>query len=216
MAVFKKLYFFIFVFLLIGIQSAVAHESFIQVIPKAKPSVVIIEVTRFKDKKRAKKAIEALGDNADFFKDELQLGSYKGRGSGFVVESTSHQGIAILTAAHVVKGASKIKVVFENGDRKKAKIIWLNTKKDVALILVEKATAQVPPLAFSESEVVEGQPVLSLSSSFNLSISGSQGIVSAVDVVLPGKRKLKLIQTDATINPGSSGGPLLNLSLIHI
>lgn len=116
----------------------------------------------------------------------------------------------ILTAAHVIRGASKIRVIFQNSKEKVAKVLWLSRENDVALLKVKSESTFLRPLEFEHETVKEGQAVLALSDSFNISISASQGIVSAKDVVLPSKKGVAFIQTDAAINPGSSGGALLN------
>jgi len=196
-------------------QKSNAHDEFIDVIAKSKPAVVILEVTRAKKKLRSKKVIDALGESADFFEDELreqQNQPRKSRGSGFVIKQGSlrSKSLQILTAAHVVRGSSKVRVLFSNGKRKTAKIVWLNTRNDVALLEVNTDMKVGIPLVLSDAILLEGQSVLSIAGSFDLSVSSSLGIVSALNVTLPNKKHLKLIQTDAAINPGSSGGPLLN------
>ena len=200
-------------FLSIFSSFSFSHDEFIDVITAAKPAVVTVEVIRSKKKIKPRQSLEALGENADFFEDDLKnlKEDYrKSRGTGFIIKRTSTEVISILTAAHVVKGASKIKVVFSNGMKKKADIIWLSKKKDIALLEVNYKTDLFQPLILSDQVVMEGQSILSISASFHLSISSSLGIVSAVDVLLPSKKGIPLIQTDAVVNPGSSGGPLLN------
>jgi len=196
------------------VQVSAAHDVFIDVIAASKPAVVSIEVARTKKSMKSNAAIEALGDNADFFSDELKGKNQprKGRGSGFIIDYGQEQGssVFILTAAHVVRGAFKVHVVFSDSKRKKAEVVWLNRKNDVALLEVDIKEGSNHALELDDQVAVEGQGALAIAGSFDLSISSSVGIVSAVDVVLPGKKKLKLIQTDAAINPGSSGGPLLN------
>ena len=189
-----------------------AHDQFIEVIAKAKPAVVIIEVTRSKKKLKPKEEFRDLGESADFFEKDLEVQPRRSRASGFIVElNTSNNDILnILTAAHVVKGVSKVKVLFSDGRRKDASINWLSVKDDVALLEVDMKSSSYGALTLSEQYVVEGQSVLSIAGSFDLSVSSSLGIISAVNVTLPSKKKLKLIQTDAVINPGSSGGALLD------
>ena len=192
-----------------GIQLSSAHDDFIEVIAQSKSAVVSIEVSRTKKSVKSKEAVEVLGDNADFFSNDINDFARKGRGSGFVV-SYKEPNIYILTAAHVVRGASKIKVVFFNSEKKKAKVVWFSRKNDVALLEVEGKDSFEHFLKLSDDVVVEGQGVLAIAGSFDLSVSSSVGIVSAVDVILPNKKAVKLVQTDAAVNPGSSGGPLIN------
>ena len=187
-----------------------AHEEFIDVIASSKPSIVRIEVSRTTKSIKSQAAVEALGEYADFFSHDTKEKAKKGRGTGFVVNYDENQFVYIVTAAHVVRGASKVKVIFNGvAKSKKADVIWSNHKSDVALLKV-KSKSYIRPLKLEVDDVKEGQAVVALSDSFNVSISGSQGIVSAVDVVLPAKKGVKFIQTDAATNPGSSGGALLN------
>lgn len=202
-------------FLLCAAESANAHGEFISVIANAKPSVVVIEVSRSKKwfkSSGVNSRREALGDYTDFFEADSKNMPKKSRGSGFVVNSASTtDGLLVLTASHVVKGAKKLFITFENDERYPAKILWLNQKNDLAVLVVAYENhALNKGLVLSENEVVEGQPVLAIGSAFSLSMSSSQGIISAKDVVLSDGKKQKLLQTDAAINPGFSGGPLLD------
>lgn len=191
---------------------AVAHDEFIEVIANSKPAVVTIEVSRTKKSIRSQAEIDALGDAADFFSGDVKNHPGKSRGSGFAI---THPGgndneVYILTAAHVVRDASRVKVAFFGSKSKKAEVVWSSKKYDVALLKVNVKDRFIHTLELDLQAVVEGQSVLAIAGSFDLSVSSTSGIVSAVDVVLPNKNKIKFIQTDAAINPGSSGGALLN------
>ena len=188
---------------------AYAHDEFIEVIANSKPSIVRIEVLRTSKSIKSEAAIEALGGYADFFSEDIEDQSKKVRGTGFVIDYDEDQFAYIMTAAHVVRGASKVKVAFQNARPKKADVVWVSKKNDVALLKL-KSSSYMQALEFEVEAIKEGQAVLALSDSFNVSISGAQGIVSAKDVILPSKKGVKLIQTDAATNPGSSGGVLLN------
>jgi len=206
---------FLLVLFLSFVQHGYAHDEFIKVIAESKPSVVTLEVTRKKGKKNSRQIIDALGESAEFFEEGLNGLPRKSRGSGFIISvSGSHNDrntILILTAAHVVYSAINLKVFFANGKRKNADIVWLNKKKDVALLKVTtKKPIDYAPLLLSSQQLVEGQSVLAIAAAFDLSVGSSLGIISAINVQLTNKKGVNLIQTDAAINPGSSGGPLLN------
>ena len=125
--------------------------------------MVIIETTR--SKKKSKTITEALGDSADFFQDdlsELQKMPRNSHGSGFIVnhELFSSESTFILTAGHVVFGASKVKVLFSNGERETAKVVWLNRRSDIALLEVEVSASELPQgLGFTADKVLEGQSI---------------------------------------------------------
>ena len=193
---------------------SIAHDEFVNVIAKAKPAVVTVHVSRSKKQSKAKYANAPTVENAIFYEEDLHGLPRESSGSGFLInhkiEASQQNAVFILTAAHVVLRSSKIKVMFSNKKRASADIVWIDKKHDIALLKAAAFNAPNASIKLSTQKVLEGQSVLSISSSFNLSVSSSLGIVSAVDVIKPGKRKINYLQTDAVINPGSSGGPLLN------
>ena len=111
----------------------------------------------------------------------------------------------ILTGSHVVDGATTIDVTTYNGQTYRAKFIaQMGKNKDLALIKIQpKRPLQTVSFADSE-EVKVGQKVLTIGNPFGFSNTLTQGIISRIDYV---KNRF---QTDAAINPGCSGGPLLN------
>lgn len=111
----------------------------------------------------------------------------------------------ILTGLHVVEKATQIEVTTANGQTYKAKFIAQMAKnKDLALIKID-AKKPLKTVSFGDSEEVKvGQKVLSIGNPFGFSNTLTQGIISRIDYV---KNRF---QTDAAINPGCSGGPLLN------
>lgn len=132
---------------------------------------------------------------------EAQVPDGVSAGTGCVVTSDG----LILTGSHVVDKASEIDVTIYNGQTYKAKFVAQMAKnKDLALIKIEpKKPLQTVSFADSE-EVKVGQKVLTIGNPFGFSNTLTQGIISRIDYV---KNRF---QTDAAINPGCSGGPLLN------
>src|SRR5580765_2397067 len=133
-------------------------------------------------------------------------------GSGFVYDNAGH----IVTNAHVVANETSIKVTFANGKTYDATLVGSDESTDLAVLKVDAPASQLHPLALANSSDVEvGDGVLAIGSPFGLSETLTAGIVSAVNrqidspngVTIPGA-----IQTDAAINHGNSGGPLLNFS----
>ena len=206
----KRLFLFFIFFLLSGDSIVLAHEEYAKLIPELKASVVPIEVSRTPKSIKSQVALEALGDHADFFSQGISELSGKSFGTAFVVDFDQVDGeVYFITAAHLVRGASKVRIKISEEKKIRAELVWVKNKKDVAL-LKAKTNLYFKPLRLSTESTKEGQHILALSNSFNISIGSTQGIVSAVNVVLPGKKGLKLIQTDAAINPGASGGPMFN------
>ncbi len=134
-----------------------------------------------------------------------------GQGSGFLVDTEGH----ILTNYHVVHDASTVQVVLPNGETLDAKVAGRSPADDVALLKVDaKDVAGIEPLPLADSSAIEtGQMAIAVGSPFGLDNSVTVGVVSGVERSRPGvlSRPITgMIQTDASLNPGNSGGPLLN------
>lgn len=127
----------------------------------------------------------------------------RGVGSGFVIESNGY----ILTNAHVVEGATTIYVTLPDKREFKAKLIGADKRTDVALVKIEATGLPRLPIGDS-SRVRVGEWVLAIGSPFGLENTVTAGIVSAKS--RDTGDYLPFIQTDVAVNPGNSGGPLLN------
>lgn len=136
----------------------------------------------------------------------------QGLGSGFVIDKDGH----ILTNAHVVDGAQgTISVSFSNDERVEAQVIGVDNATDVALLRVDlpASALTVVPLGDSTSVVV-GEPVVAIGNPFGQDRTVTSGIVSAVarQIEAPNGFGINgVIQTDAAINQGNSGGPLFDM-----
>lgn len=132
-----------------------------------------------------------------------------GIGSGFVVDQEGR----ILTNNHVVEGATRITVRFNDGTELEARVLGRDPAGDLAL-LQARVPAGTQPLPLADSDLVKpGEVAIAIGSPQGLGYSITAGIVSGIDRTAGagGGRPLSgLIQTDAAINPGNSGGPLLN------
>ena len=139
-------------------------------------------------------------------------GQSQAEGSGFVVDTKGD----IVTNAHVVDGATSIKVRFQTGRTAKATLVGADDSTDVAVIKVDVDSSQLHPLSFGTSSSVQvGQSVAAIGSPFGLPESMTSGIVSAINRTITAPNNYSIsgaIQTDAAINHGNSGGPLLNMS----
>ncbi len=131
-------------------------------------------------------------------------------GSGFIINNFGY----ILTSAHVIENATDIRVIlFEGRAEYPAKIIGIDRLTDSALIKIE-AGDRLKWLPLGDSNSLQtGEMVIAVGNPFGLMHTVTSGIVSALERVAPqaSKAHLDFIQTDSAINPGSSGGPLLNL-----
>jgi putative serine protease PepD len=137
-------------------------------------------------------------------------GSSQAEGSGFVVDGNGD----IVTNAHVVQGATSIKVRFENGKTTKATLVGTDESTDIAVIKVSVDASQLHPLTWGNSSGVQvGQDVAAIGSPFGLQGTLTAGVVSALNRTITAPNNYSIagaIQTDAAINHGNSGGPLLN------
>lgn len=135
----------------------------------------------------------------------------QGEGSGSVIDREGH----VLTNFHVVDGANKIDVTLFDGNSYSARLVGGDPETDVAVLKIEAPAEVLFPLTFgSSSNLLVGQRVYAIGNPFGLERTLSTGIISSLDRSLPsrrGRRNIKsVIQIDAAINPGSSGGPLLD------
>jgi putative serine protease PepD len=135
-------------------------------------------------------------------------------GSGIVV---SRKGL-ILTNDHVIAGADKVTVQFggSGGPTRKATVVGVDTSNDLALLSVNAAGLRLSPLRFGNSASVHvGDPAFAIGNPFTFDQTLTVGVISALGRTITspdGASITGVIQTDAALNPGNSGGPLLNAS----
>jgi S1-C subfamily serine protease len=132
-------------------------------------------------------------------------------GSGFVIDKAGH----IVTNYHVIEGAGQIEVSFSNKDTLRATLVGSDPSTDIAVLRVQASSRSLTPLVFGNSGSVRvGDPVVAIGNPFGLERTTTAGIVSAVQertITAPNGYPIDhVIQTDAQINSGNSGGPLLN------
>jgi serine protease Do len=131
-----------------------------------------------------------------------------GLGSGFIISQDGY----ILTNAHVVAGAKEVTVRMADAKREfKAKVVGADERSDVAVLKVDQTGLPVVKLGKS-STLEPGQWVAAIGSPFGFANTITAGIVSATERSLPAETYMPFIQTDVAVNPGNSGGPLLNLA----
>jgi putative serine protease PepD len=145
-----------------------------------------------------------------FFGDQFSSPSQQALGSGFVVDKAGH----IVTNYHVVEGADDIKVSFSNRDTVEASVVGTDPSTDLAVLKVDVSPSALTPLPLGNSDQVEvGDQVVAIGNPFGLDRTATAGIVSALQRLLTAPNQFTIdhvIQTDAPINHGNSGGPLLN------
>jgi putative serine protease PepD len=137
-------------------------------------------------------------------------GPQQAQGSGWVYDSDGH----IVTNDHVVDGSTSIKVRFWDGKTYSATVVGTDKSTDLAVIKVDAPSSELYPLTVGDSTQLQvGDGVVAIGSPFGLEETVTSGIVSALHRAIQGMTNFTIndsIQTDAAINHGNSGGPLLN------
>ena len=174
-------------------MTGVALYDVSELVARVRPGVVSVTETGF---------------TMDMFMRQVQT---EGEGTGIVIDDAGH----ILTNYHVISGAETVSVYAQDGREGSARVIFGDPATDVALLEVED-TAGLVPLTLGDSGLMEvGDPVVAMGNALGLdetSPTVSVGIVSALGRSIETDQATleDLIQTDAAINAGNSGGPLLN------
>jgi S1-C subfamily serine protease len=134
------------------------------------------------------------------------------QGSGIVLDTSGY----ILTNQHVVEGQRSVRVSFSNNDNVKAKVIGTDASTDLAVLKVDLPASALHPLPLGESATVQvGDAVVAIGNPFGLDRTLTAGIISAVhrEISAPNNFAIRdALQTDAAINHGNSGGPLIDRS----
>src|SRR5262249_33084735 len=137
-------------------------------------------------------------------------GSSKAEGSGFVYDKRGD----IITNQHVVDGAKSITVKFSNGKTYKAHLVGSDSSTDLAVVRVDAPSSLLHPRTIGDSSAVQvGDGVIAIGSPFGLEETVTSGIVSALHRTMDAPNNYTIsdsIQTDAPINHGNSGGPLID------
>jgi S1-C subfamily serine protease len=136
----------------------------------------------------------------------------KALGSGFVIDKAGH----IVTNYHVIAGARSVQVSFSNNESMKATIVGSDPTTDLAVLRVNATARALTPLPLGNSDRVQvGDEVVAIGNPFGLARTVTAGIVSALQrqITSPNQYTIDhVIQTDAAINHGNSGGPLIDLA----
>ena len=143
----------------------------------------------------------------DFFFNAVPV---EGAGSGFLIDTDGH----ILTNNHVIQGAQTIEVILGDGSHHRAKLIGADVRNDIALIQIDAKGRSLAALTLGDSRnLLVGQRVLAIGNPFGFQSTLTTGVVSSLGRTVQTSESTfidEAIQTDASINRGNSGGPLLN------
>ena len=185
--------------------------SFAEIARRVEPAVVNIETLtaapEVTDKEDAdKEEPETTNPLIDMFRRNRR--PQRGVGSGFIVDSKGY----ILTNEHVVEGATRITVGLQSGEKYRGRVIGIDEETDVAVIKIDSAQ-NLPTVTLGDSNAAQvGDWVLAIGSPFGLDQTVTAGIISKKERETPYFTSFqRFLQTDAAINRGNSGGPLVNM-----
>lgn len=185
-------------------------DRFAEIAERVEPAVVSID-TKGRTPEIATRGEATPGqpdDIMDFFRRQMPRRAQASVGSGFIVDKTGY----VITNAHVIDDAVRITVKLDSGEELTATVIGADKETDIAVLKVN-AGRDLPFVALGDSDKARvGEWVLALGSPFGLSRSVTAGIISHKQRETGGSVFQKFIQTDAAINRGNSGGPLVNLA----
>jgi Do/DeqQ family serine protease len=184
--------------------------SFAPIVKRSAPAVVNVYATQMRRETRSPFAGDPFFER--FFGQPFGMPRERARsslGSGVIV---AEDGV-IVTNHHVIKNATKVRVVTADGREYQAEILLRDEKTDLAVLRIKDGDEEFPVLEFADSDNLEvGDLVLAIGNPFGVGQTVTSGIVSAVARTDIGVNDLSFfIQTDAAINPGNSGGALVNL-----
>jgi len=185
--------------------------TFAEIAKQVEPAVVNID-TKMGGQEEASNELEENKEKIpkellDLFRQRLKRPVF-GVGSGFIVDAEGY----VLTNRHVIEGASRITVRLQNGEEYRATVVGSDEETDLAVLKV-KGTKPFPIVKFGDSgSVLVGDWVLAIGSPFGLDQTVTAGIISKLQRESPQFTSFqKFLQTDAAINRGNSGGPLVNM-----
>lgn len=179
-----------------GPPLASGNNLIVDAVARVGPAVVRIDTT--------KQVINPLGG---LFGSGPSIQQQQGQGSGFITRSDG----VVLTNAHVVEGASEVEVTLPDGRRFNGKVLGGDPVTDVAVVKVVARGLPVTPLGDS-SRVRPGETAIAIGNPLGLDNTVTAGIISAIQRTnaLGEGQRVPYLQTDAAVNPGNSGGPLIN------
>jgi S1-C subfamily serine protease len=177
---------------------------------KREQALSLTEVYRRSEGGVVQVSVTDIVEGVDPFFRVPQQEERSGLGSGFVIDKSGH----IVTNFHVIEGADEVEVSFSNGEELSAEIIGRDPSTDIAVLKVDAGSRALRVLELGNSDQLEvGDEVVAIGNPLGYERTMTAGIVSALGRVIesPGQFAIdEVIQTDAPINTGNSGGPLLD------
>lgn len=180
-----------------ALPSRIASDGFADIVESVLPAVVNISIIQDPAKN---------GDDKSFLNEAKELKATSANGAGFLISADGY----IITNNHVVEDASNILVFLNDGSKYKAKIVGIDKKTELALIKIDNER-NFPAVKFGDSNKARiGDWIIAIGNPYGLGGSVSVGIISARSRSINGDYGSDLLQVDAAINKGNSGGPIFN------
>ena len=195
----------------IGHAPEALSASFAEIARRVEPAVVNIETTQVQEESSEKdedKEDQSANPLLEMFRHQQPRRSAHGVGSGFIVSPKGY----ILTNYHVIEDAARITVGLQSGEKYRGSVVGFDFETDVAVIKIE-ASRDFPTVTLGDSNAAQvGDWVLAMGSPFGLDQTVTAGIISKKERESPFFNVFqRFLQTDAAINRGNSGGPLVNM-----
>ncbi|MBC3848056.1 trypsin-like peptidase domain-containing protein [Winogradskyella echinorum] len=179
-------------------DNSIIAPNFVTAVEKSLDAVVHVKNTSI---------VSAPMSMRDLFYGQQSQRAQVGTGSGVIISPTGY----IVTNNHVIKNANEISITLNNNKEYMAELIGSDESTDIALLKIETEDEDLPFMAFGDSDNAKiGEWVLAVGNPFNLNSTVTAGIISAKSRDLSGQNTQSFIQTDAAVNPGNSGGALVN------
>ena len=196
-----------------------AWDDFVVAAGQAMPAVVHIKATESEERALQRQRQERMQDPWGFFSDEFFFGfpgnrprvqRRQGSGSGVIFSENGY----IVTNNHVIDFADQVDVTLFDNRKYKGQLVGTDPKTDLAVLKID--AEDLPTLAFGDSDQAQvGEWVLAVGNPFDLTSTVTAGIISAkgrdIDIIKAQDAIEAFIQTDAAVNPGNSGGALVNV-----
>jgi hypothetical protein len=187
----------------IAVTNLLAVQDFSDIVTMAKDTLsTIAEHDELNVNFTSRSENKKIDNISKLFSSVVTIQSGLNHGTGVIISQDGH----VLTVAHVVSGVEKVSIIFESGLQLEAEVLRTNKASDSAIVKIKGQKFNCLPVKFEQTDIGEDVFIISTPLDKTLSFSVTRGIISSYRE----KGEYRIIQTDAAINPGSSGGPIFD------